>query len=159
MIVSYQWFVNDTAFAGATDSLFSYIPNNGDTVRCRMINQDCSDIDTLSSTEIVVVYKAQPAFSVRDSSNMNDVCAETAVTFTAIPTNGGTPTYQWLVNGDTVVGETNPTFTYPPENGDLVQCIVTSSLDCAIPNPITSTGITMIINPKETPTISIRRRK
>jgi len=154
-----QWFVNDTAYLGATDTLFEYAPNDGDMVFCRLIpSGHCIDTTTQYSAVYLFTVKLRPVFSVRDSSNKNDVCTETEVTFTAIPTNGGIPTYQWLVNGDTIVGATNPTFTYPPEDGDLVQCIVTSSLDCATPNPITTTGTTMIINAKGTPTISIRRK-
>jgi len=157
----YQWFVNGLPRVGEKDSIFSYAPANGDTVRCRVVPKcnDCFVLDTLYSGAFVFIQKPRPTLSVRDSSNKNDVCTETAVTFYALSTNGGTPAYQWIINGVDTLGETGSTFIYAPENNDFVQVRVTSSLDCATPNPVTSTGITMKINPKETPTIRIKRKR
>ena len=91
-----------------------------------------------------------PAFPVDVSiaASTNNVCAGTPVTFTATPVNGGTnPTFQWKVNGmDT--GTNNPVFTYIPENGDQVYCILTSSnTTCTTNNPATSDTIILFVNP------------
>ncbi|MDP1622137.1 MAG: PKD domain-containing protein, partial [Bacteroidales bacterium] len=78
----------------------------------------------------------------------NTVCAGTMVTFTATPVNpGANPFYQWKVN--TVnIGVNSPTFMYLPSNGDVVQCILTSSNTvCTSNNPATSNAITMVVNP------------
>ncbi|MBL7137627.1 MAG: hypothetical protein ISS17_02495 [Bacteroidales bacterium] len=62
--------------------------------------------------------------------------------------NGGTnPTFQWKVNG-TDTGTNTPVFTYIPENGDRVYCVLTSSYStCTTNNPATSDTIVMIVNP------------
>ena len=83
----------------------------------------------------------------------NPVCAGDPVTFTATPMNGGfTPSYQWQVNGANA-GTNSPIFTYYPSNGDVVRCILTSSLWC-VSAPGTSNSITMTVNSRPIPTLS-----
>jgi uncharacterized protein (TIGR02145 family) len=92
------------------------------------------------------------AVSVSISATSNPVCMGSPVTFTATPGNEGlTPTYQWKVNGGNV-GLGLPTFTYIPASGDLVSCILSSSLSCVTGNPATSLPIVM--NVKATPAVS-----
>jgi uncharacterized protein (TIGR02145 family) len=90
------------------------------------------------------------------TSSANNICAGTLVNFTAIPTNGGvTPSYQWNVNGLNV-GTNQPTYAYNPASGDLVSCILTSSLaTCTSNNPAASDTITMIVNPVLPVSVSI----
>ena len=93
------------------------------------------------------------------SASDNNVCAGTAIDFTATVTNGGSlPTYQWKVNGNDITGETNSICTYTPENDDVITCVVTSVNQCVNPNSVTTNGITMIIVPKATPAITIKVR-
>ena len=96
--------------------------------------------------------------SANISASDNNVCVGTSIIFTANVTNGGSPTYQWKINGTDVVGETASTFTYTPDNNDVVTCTVTSSLPCAAPTSMTTSGITMIIVPKAVPSITIKVR-
>jgi len=84
--------------------------------------------------------------SVSLAASDNPVCAGIAVTFTAIPANGGSsPSYQWKVNGINV-GNNNPAYTYNPSNNDLISCLLTSNLTCTSGNPATSNAITMSVN-------------
>jgi hypothetical protein len=82
------------------------------------------------------------------------VVVGTSVTFTATPTNGGpSPSYQWQVDygsGFVNVGTDSPTFTSSTLNdGDVVSCILTSSLNpaCISGDPATSIPTTMTILP------------
>jgi hypothetical protein len=86
--------------------------------------------------------------SVNISANPgNTICAGTNVTFTATPTNGGTPSYQWKLNGNNV-GTNSDTYSNSGlANGDVVTVVMTSSLACADPTTATSNGITMVVNP------------
>lgn len=82
--------------------------------------------------------------SVQIAPDINGVCSGTAVTFTAFPENGGTPSYQWFVN-DNPVGNNTETYTYTPANNDEVYVIMTSNLECVINNPVTSSPVIMIV--------------
>ena len=156
---SWQWFINDTAVFNAISDTFTFVPNNGDIIYCRFTtNEECVDETILYSTRYVIWANPRPAVSVSMRSDTNDICDGTAVTFTATPTNGGNTTYQWIINGRDTVGETGQTFTYQPKDGDIVQVRITSSLECATPNPLESDPLTMVVNPKQIPTISIRRK-
>ena len=81
------------------------------------------------------------------TAGSNPSCAGSSVTFTATPTNGGTtPTYQWQVNGVNVGGATAATFTTTTlTTGQIVTCVMTSSLAGVVGSPATSSGITMTI--------------
>ena len=91
------------------------------------------------------------------TTGTNPTCAGASVTFTATPTNGGaTPTYQWQINGVNVGGATASTFTTTTlTTGQIVTCVMTSSLGVVTGSPATSPGITMTVTPlPATPTAS-----
>jgi uncharacterized protein (TIGR02145 family) len=90
------------------------------------------------------------------SASGNNICAGTSVTFTATPTNGGSsPSYQWKVNGNNV-GTNSPNYTYNPISGDIVSCVLTSSITvCITNNPATSNSVQMIVNPLNPVNITI----
>lgn len=71
--------------------------------------------------------------------------AGTSVTFTATPTNGGTPTYQWQKGGEDISGATSSTYAYTPSDGDIITCAMTSNAPCANPLTVTSDQITITI--------------
>ncbi len=82
------------------------------------------------------------------TSSSNYICAGTSVNFTATPTNpGSTPVYQWKINSVNT-GSNSPNFSFTPNNGDVVQCVLTSSNTvCTSNNPATSNEIIMTIYP------------
>ncbi|MBK9352878.1 MAG: hypothetical protein IPN09_02565 [Bacteroidetes bacterium] len=68
------------------------------------------------------------------------------MTFSATPTNGGTPTYQWKLNGANV-GTNSATYANSSlNNGDILTCVMTSNLGCVSGSPATSNQIVMVIN-------------
>jgi hypothetical protein len=75
----------------------------------------------------------------------NRLCYGMPVSFRAFaPLAGSSGRYQWRVNG-TNTGPNSPTFTYTPTHGDVVDCILTSSLYCVV-NPMdTSNAISMTV--------------
>ena len=98
-----------------------------------------------STVPLTVNPLVTPTAVVAASSNPSTQGA--TVTFTATPTNGGAaPIYAWYVNNVLQVGN-GATFSYVPQTGDQVKCVLTSSLQCTTANPVNSNTITMVVNP------------
>ena len=154
---TYQWKLNGNNVGTNSTTYQNSTLINGDVVTCVMTSSlACANPNPVTSNAITmtVTPNVLPSVSIVASPG-NTICAGTNVTFTATPTNGGTPTYQWKLNGNNV-GTNSATYQNSTlVNGDLVNCVMTSSLACANPNPVTSNAITMVVNPVVTPSVSI----
>jgi hypothetical protein len=95
--------------------------------------------------------------SVSIAVNQNNVCANTNITFSATPVNGGTnPTYQWYKNGVLITGVNGSTYsTTTLANNDIIKAVMTSNANCVTGSPATSNQITMIITPGTPVSVSI----
>ena len=134
--------------AGWNQNTYTFTPANNDQVYVRMTSSlTCvsGNPANSASTTTMIVNPVLPV-SVVASPDLNNVCAGTSVTFTATPTNGGTPTYQWYRNA-IAVGTNQNTYTFTPANNDQVYVEMTSSLTCVSGNPANSATTTMIVNP------------
>jgi gliding motility-associated-like protein len=122
-------------------------------------NSPCSSTPNATSQPVSVNLLPEKIPSVLvNISPDGAVCEGTSVSFTAVPTNGGTtPTYTWKVNGVPVSGVNGPSFgSSSLKNGDKVSVDMLSSEACPGPNPVAvSTDVTMSILPKVIPSVSI----
>jgi len=101
-----------------------------------------------SSVDYPVSITVNPGFTAGVSiiAGSNPVCNGTNVEFTATPTNGGgSPIFQWKVNGNDV-GSNSATLNYVPVHNDVVTCIMTSSSPCSLGSPATSNSITITVD-------------
>lgn len=71
------------------------------------------------------VITEQPLPEVKIKAGENRICSGTEVTFYANVSQAPDPVYQWY-KYYTPVGNNEPTYTYVPANGDLIQVTVTS---------------------------------
>jgi uncharacterized protein (TIGR02145 family) len=152
----FQWKVNGIN-QGANSPTYSYIPQNGDVVTCILTSSNiiCTANNPATSNSIVMIVNPNLAVSVSISPNQNPVCAGASITFTATPTFGGTlPSYLWKVNG-IGVGTNSDTYSFIPNNNDIVTCTLTSSESCTIQNPVTSAQYPVTVNPNLSVTIAI----
>ncbi len=103
---------------------------------------------TMTGSAVVsMTANVTPSVSIAQSPS-GTVQPNTSVMFTATPTNGGTPTYQWQKGGSAISGETNATYTFTSTtamNGDVITCVMTSNATCASPTTVTSTGTTISV--------------
>ena len=143
---SYQWKVN-SVIVGTNNPIYSYIPNNGDVITCILTsNATCPTGNPATSNAITMTVNPNLPVGISITASSNPFCQGSSITFTGTPTNGGaTPAYQWQVNGVNV-GSGASTYTYNPSGGDIVTCILTSSLSCTTGNHATSNSITMVVN-------------
>jgi len=154
---NYQWKVNGFDVGTNSTTYSSSTLLNSDVVTCVFTsNATCAVPSQLTSAGIGMTIQPVVTPSVLiSSSTSNIICAGTSVTFTATPTNGGTPSYQWKVNGGNV-GTNSTTYTTSGlANGDVVTCVITSSLACVTSSTATSNGITMTVNPTVATSVSI----
>ena len=88
---------------------------------------------------------ATPSVVIASNDADNNICAGTSVTFTATPTNGGTPAYQWKLNG-TNVGTDAATYTNAAlANNDVVSVVMTAG-GCDASGSATSNSITTVVS-------------
>jgi hypothetical protein len=84
--------------------------------------------------------------SVVINASATTLCSGTSATFTASPTNGGTtPSYQWKVNGINVGTNSASYSTSSLQNGDIVTCVLSSSLPCVTSSSVTGNSITVTV--------------
>ncbi len=153
----YQWLLNGVNSGNTTNHYTNSNLANGDKISCVMTsNAACVTSAKATSNSITITVNAHIAPSVNIVPSINNICQGTPVTFTATPNNGGSaPVYQWQVNGSNA-GTNSPTFSSSTlNNGDQVNCLVTSNAVCVTPASATSNIVTMTVNPLVTPAVSI----
>jgi uncharacterized delta-60 repeat protein len=104
-----------------------------------------SNITTSHTIEATFTNQLVPALDITSGFIGDAICAGSAVTFTATPTNGGpSPTYQWQLNGGNVgTGSTYPNASLT--NGDVVTCVLTANNTCQSTATAASNTITISV--------------
>jgi hypothetical protein len=145
--IVYEWILNGNAVGTNSNVYQSSSLAHGDKIKVTMVSwQSCGGFSqAVSNTITMTVTTAITPFVTIDAS-LTTACANTTVSFTATPTNGGNnPSYQWKLNGNNVGINSGLYENSNLVNGDSVQVIMTSSLSCASPLSDTSNSITMAI--------------
>jgi len=144
---TYQWKKGGTDIDGATSVTYAYAPVNGDVITVVMTsNATCATGSPATSNTVTMTVNSNLPASVTIAADANPVCTGTSVTFTATPTNGGIPTYQWKKGGVDISGATNSTYTSTTlANNDVITVVMTSTLSCATGSPATSNTVTMTV--------------
>lgn len=155
---AYQWQVNGVNVGTNATSYSSSTLADGAVVRCIMTSSEMC-VTKRADTSNVINMKVNPNLTpvVTITVSPNDtICVGTNVTFTATPVNGGsTPVYQWRVNGSNVGSNSATYATTTLVNGDVVDCILTSSEICVTKSKDTSNAINMMVKPYITPDVTI----
>ena len=121
------------------------------TLRWTISNSPC----TASTDDVVITFNPNLPASVSIAASATTICSGTNVTFTATPTNGGTPSYQWRLNGGNV-GTNSTTYSNGAlANTDVVTVVMTSFAICGPGSPATSNTITMTVNPNLPASVAI----
>ena len=128
--------------------MFTFTPVNGDVVTCEMLSSitSCIAANPVTSNAITITVKPLLPVSISITASSNPFCQGNPVSFTATGINGGsTPYYQWKINANNVNNANNAVFTYVPVDGDVVNCVFTSSEVCTLGNPANSIDVTMTV--------------
>ncbi len=136
-----------TATSGTINCTIPIAQTSGTGYRIRTKSSDVALTGADNGTDLTINALIAPGVSITVSPS-NNVCVGTNVTFTAAITNGGpSPTYQWMVNGSPVGGNTSTYSTNALNDNDVVTCVLTSNAPCVTPANDTSNAITMTITP------------
>ncbi|HEX6334751.1 MAG TPA: MopE-related protein, partial [Flavisolibacter sp.] len=147
----YEWTVNNNAVGSNSPVFQSSSLVNGDVVRVAMSpSNTCGNPTPVYSNQVTISTGAQVTPAVSITASAQNICAGTAVTFTATPVNGGSAYYEWKLNGVEVGTNSNTYQTSALTNGDAVTCVMTSSLSCASPASVTSNPIMVAVSPSST---------
>lgn len=153
---SYQWKVNGGNVGANSSTYTTSSLNNNDQVTVVMTSSlSCVTAPTATSSAVNVSVTAPVTPSVSASASATTICDGDGVTFTATPTNGGTPAYQWRVNSINVGTNSSTYTTTNLTQGDVVTVEMTTSLGCVTSSTATSSGITMTVNPLPTVSMSL----
>ena len=143
----YQWKLNGNN-VGTNSGIFqSTTLNDNDVVSVVMTSSlSCASQQPVESNTVTISVGVPVMPSVSIEADNTSICSGTLVTFTAHPTNGGnTPLYRWLMNGNDV-GDISDTYQSSTlANGDSIQVIMTSQLNCAIVSTAISNKIEMTV--------------
>ncbi len=153
---AYQWKVNGTN-SGTNSNIFSYVPANNDQISCVLTsNSSCGTGSPATSNSIQQIVNTILPVSISITGiPSGTICSGTSVSFTAVPVNGGgTPVYQWKVNGVNA-GTNSVAFSYIPSNNDLVSCVLTSNASCVSGSPAISNTVQQLVDPSLPVTVSI----
>ena len=154
---AYQWKLNGVNVGTNSTTYTNAALVNGDIVTCLMTsNATCATGSPATSNAVTMTVNPNVPASISISTSANPVCAGTSVTFTAVPTNGGTvPVYQWKLNGVNVGANSTTYINAALVSGDIITCQLTSNASCVTGSPATSNAVTMTVNPNLPASISI----
>ena len=149
---SYTWNIVkdstlDTTITGAGFANLNYTFSTAGTYQLflRSIDNCCGE--SFPDTFVVNVQDIyQPSINIQSEDAANIVCDSGTFTFSATVSTAGTnPTYQWLQNGSPVGGNYPIYVSSSLQNGDSVNCVVTSSLGCSTGQKDTSNAISVTV--------------
>lgn len=154
---NYEFFVNGVSVQNGGASSYTLTNATPGTYNVHVVLTSSLVYTTnnpaTSNLVSVVIHEISPV-SVTISSDTNDVCENTLITFTAEVTNGGSnPVYTWYVNNNAVLFYNQPVFSGYFNNADEVYVTVYSNAICPDPNPAVSN--TIMLNFYQTLPVSI----
>ena len=163
---SYQWQENDGSgwknlsnsgiYSGVLSNTLTLqgIDNSLNNFKYQCVVTNSCGIKISTPAVLTVGDGAEPAIAI--STPAMPVCSGTSMTFMASIQNGGVmPDLQWEINGVNT-GSNNLEFvTSSLNNGDIITCSVDSKNSCAINSTATSNAISVIVEMRLSPSITI----
>ena len=106
-----------------------------------------------ATVSVIITPRITPAISI--SPVKPSACTGTPVTLGASANGGGaSPSFQWLVNGTAVGGNSDSFQSSGLSNGDTITCILTSNATCRSSNTAPSNKAVMTVYPSATTGLS-----
>ncbi|MBK0401668.1 T9SS type A sorting domain-containing protein [Adhaeribacter sp. BT258] len=141
--ITYAWFKNGTAIAGATTA--TYTASTAGSYTVQAVLGACTSAASAATTVTVDPLAATPTITAGGATTF---CTGGSVVLTAASTTTGV-TYQWYENGTAITGATNATYTATTSGSYTVIANATPCSSAA------STATVVTVNtPAATPTVT-----
>ncbi len=130
---NYEWQVNGVTVGNNFPFYAQMGLMAGDTVTCSLQSENTCALNN-PAIDTVVIQEIEPfPATITIEADMNPACAGELVVFTSTLVNeGDAPTFQWFVNGMSVLNQTSDIFgLYTFADGDVISCEMMSSSACA----------------------------
>lgn len=101
--LTYQWFLNNAAIAGATSN--TYNANASGNYRIRVANSSCNDTSAARTVTVLA-----PLVATITTGTPTTICAGNSILLTG-PAPATGITYQWQLNSANIAGATSDTYT------------------------------------------------
>ncbi|MFH2143006.1 MAG: M14 family zinc carboxypeptidase [Bacteroidota bacterium] len=143
---TYLWYLNGALVqSGPTETYSSSLFVDGDEVYCVITSSLSCASGNPATSPIVYMYESLSLpVSVLIAGDLT-ICTGETITYTATPSNGGSsPNYEWFLNSISVQNGTSNTYTSSTLNdGDIISCVLSSSISCSSGNPASSNLLTI----------------
>ena len=151
------WYTHPTTNAGQTSTAPTPSTATSGTTDYYVANRNNTSSCEGSRATVTVTVNPTITASVSNSASSTSACGGGEITFTATPTNGGTPTYQWYLNNQPV-GTNSATYTLAtPNNADAIYVAMTPSAQtCLASVAATNSNTVSLTAAAATPTVSIQ---
>ena len=153
---NFQWKKNGVNVGNNSNIYTDNNLINGNTISCVITaTGGCFNTSPVSSNGITmqVTNPLSPALTI--STTKINSCAGETVTFTTSPLHGGaTPSFQWKKNGINIATG-NDFSTSSLTNGDIISCVMTTSLACVNFATASSNNLQVTVNTIVIPTATI----
>ena len=144
----YQWIKNGSDVGTDAPTYTDGSLVDGDNITCQLTSNAPCATGTLAVSNletIHVISNTPPTVIITASPDTIIATPGTTISFAASVSNAGTaPTYQWQLNGVDIPGAT--LIAYASSSlvaGDMITCIVHSSIMCASPDSAISNTLTL----------------
>jgi len=130
------------------------VTGNGYRIRVTGSNPIVTGSENDSNLDITLTVT--PSLTLTQTPS-GTVCPEQIIRFKAIPVNGGLPVYEWKIDG--LVSGTSDSILKSFKNGQVVSCLMTSSLKCVTSKTATASPVTVSIYNVQPVTITLNSGK
>ncbi len=154
---SYQWMKNNQPVGINQPVYEDFNLQHNDVISCILkTDGHCVSRDSTESNylRITVNEPVTPSVSIR-KNNGDTLCTGVNASFTAQPVNGGTPSYQWLLNGQPAGSNSSSYSSNSFNDGDRLSLVLTTSLGCVTKTTDTSEAVQLTVRNAYQPEITV----
>jgi len=151
---TFKWFINNQVVGGNTRSLNTPLLTNNAQVRAELTSSAaCADPSTVLSNILTMTVRPNTNSSIVISGNTVNTVGQSTILTSTSANPGGNPGYSWQDSTQNhswqaITGTNTPSITYTPgAAGIKIRCLLYTSADCPLQNPVTSNTLTFTTNP------------